>query len=75
MQMCLEMAIAVALRNRDRLLLIWPHIHELLAAILAPSQVHGKDDLAHVIPRQPLPVSVPVERCSARVLRANLLLA
>ena len=73
-QMCLEMAIAVALRNRDRLLLIWPHIHEFLAAILAPSQVHGKDDLAQVIPRQPLPVSVPVKRCSARVLRANLLL-
>ena len=49
-QMCLEMAIAVALRNRDRLLLIWPHIHEFLAAILAPSQVHGKDKLAHVLP-------------------------
>ena len=75
MQMCLEMAIAVALRNRDRLLLIWPHIHEFLAAILAPSQVHGKDELAHVFPRQPPPGSVPVKRCSARVLRANLLLA
>ena len=30
---------AVALRNRDRLLPIWPHVHEFLAAILAPSQV------------------------------------
>ena len=37
--MCLEMVIAVALRNRDRLLVIWPHVHELLSPILAPSQV------------------------------------
>ena len=72
-QMCLEMAIAVALRNRDRLLLIWPHIHEFLAAILAPSQVHGRVNLAHVLPRQPL--SVSVKRCPVCVLRAILLLA
>ena len=39
LQMCLEMVMAVALRNRDRLLPIWPHVHEFLAAILAPSQV------------------------------------
>ena len=35
-QMCLEMLIALALRNRDRLLLIWPLVHDYLAAILAP---------------------------------------
>ena len=39
LQMCVEMVIAVALRNRDRLLLIWPHVHDFLAAILAPAQV------------------------------------
>ena len=39
MQMCVEMVIAVALRNRDRLLLIWPYVHDFLAAILAPAQV------------------------------------
>ena len=39
LQMCLEMVMAVALRNRDRLLPIWPHVHEFLAAVLAPSQV------------------------------------
>ena len=39
LQMCLEMVMAVALRNRDRLLPVWPHVHEFLAAILAPSQV------------------------------------
>lgn len=39
MQMCVEMVIAVGLRNRDRLLLIWPHVHDFLAAILAPAQV------------------------------------
>lgn len=35
-QMCLEMVIALSLRNRDRLLLIWPLVHEFLAAVLAP---------------------------------------
>ena len=43
MQMCVELVIAVVLRNRDRLLLIWPYVHDFLAAILAPAQVllHG----------------------------------
>ena len=40
LQMCVELVIAVALRNRDRLLLIWPTMHDFLAAILAPAQVH-----------------------------------
>ena len=39
LQMSLEMVMAVALRNRDRLLPIWPHVHEFLSAILAPAQV------------------------------------
>jgi hypothetical protein len=34
--MCLEMLVALALRNRDRLPLIWPLVHDYLAAILAP---------------------------------------
>jgi brefeldin A-resistance guanine nucleotide exchange factor 1 len=34
--MCLEMVVALSLRNRDRLLLIWPLVHEFLAAALAP---------------------------------------
>lgn len=36
--MCLEMVIALSLRNRDRLLLVWPAVHNLLASILAPGQ-------------------------------------
>ena len=40
-QMCLEMVIALSLRNRDRLLLIWPAVHDLLASILAPGQQGG----------------------------------
>ncbi|CAL8465729.1 g5265 [Coccomyxa elongata] len=44
-EMCLEMVIALSLRNRDRLLLIWPLVHDLLAAILAPPQ-QGADKRA-----------------------------
>lgn len=40
--MCLEMVIALSLRNRDRLLLIWPAVHNRLASILAPGQ-QGED--------------------------------
>ncbi|KAK9918480.1 hypothetical protein WJX75_004379 [Coccomyxa subellipsoidea] len=40
-EMCLEMVIALSLRNRDRLLLIWPAVHNLLASILAPGQQGG----------------------------------
>ncbi len=35
-QVCLELVIAVALRNRDRILLMWPLVHDYLAAIMAP---------------------------------------
>ncbi|EIE18029.1 Sec7-domain-containing protein, partial [Coccomyxa subellipsoidea C-169] len=40
-EMCLEMVIALSLRNRDRLLLIWPPVHAMLAAILAPGGQGG----------------------------------
>ena len=36
LQLCLEVLVALALRNRDRLLLIWPLLHDHLAHILAP---------------------------------------
>ncbi len=39
--MCLEMVIALSLRNRDRLLLIWPPVHAMLAAILVPGGPGG----------------------------------
>eukprot|EP00884_Botryococcus_braunii_P022699 jgi/Botrbrau1/9112/Bobra.0305s0016.2 len=35
-EVCLELVIAVALRNRDRILLMWPLVHDYLAAIMAP---------------------------------------
>ena len=49
-QMCVELVIAVALRNRDRLLLIWPYTHDFLAAILAPAQVCRMGCRAHERP-------------------------
>lgn len=36
---------AVALRNRDRLLLVWPLVHEYLAAVLAPEGPRGASAL------------------------------
>ena len=36
-QVCLELLIAVALRNRDRIVLIWPLLHEYLNAIMTPN--------------------------------------
>ena len=40
-QLCLELVIALALRNRDRLLLVWPLVHEYLAAVMAPEAGGG----------------------------------
>ena len=37
LQVCLELLIAVALRNRDRIVLIWPLVHEYLNAIMTPN--------------------------------------
>lgn len=37
-QLCLELLITVALRNRDRVTLIWPLVHEVLAAATSASQ-------------------------------------
>lgn len=33
-EVCLELLIVLALRNRDRILLMWPVVHELLAAVM-----------------------------------------
>ena len=44
-QLCLELVIAVALRNRDRLLLVWPLVHEYLAAVLSPEGPRGASAL------------------------------
>ncbi|KFM23960.1 ARF guanine-nucleotide exchange factor GNOM [Auxenochlorella protothecoides] len=37
-ELCLELLITVALRNRDRVTLIWPLVHEVLAAATSASQ-------------------------------------
>ena len=36
LQVCLELLIAIVLRNRDRIVLIWPLVHEYLAAVMSP---------------------------------------
>ena len=35
-QVCLELVIAVTLRNRDRVMLMWSLVHDYLALIMAP---------------------------------------
>lgn len=44
-QVCLELLIALALRNRDRIVLIWPLIHEYLNAVMAPSGAKAANPL------------------------------
>jgi hypothetical protein len=34
-ELCLELLITLALRNRDRVALIWPLLHEFLSAVTA----------------------------------------
>jgi hypothetical protein len=34
-ELCLELLVALALRNRDRIALIWPLLHEFLAVCTA----------------------------------------
>lgn len=36
MQVCLELVLAIALRNRDRILLMWSLVHDYLALVMAP---------------------------------------
>ena len=45
MQVGLELLIVVALRNRDRLLLMWPLVHDMLSAILAPEHARAANPL------------------------------
>ena len=45
LQVCLELLIAVALRNRDRIVLIWPLLHEYLNAIMTPNGAKAANPL------------------------------
>ena len=42
-ELCLELLVALALRNRDRVGLLWPLVHEYLAACCAPENGAGGD--------------------------------
>ncbi len=58
MQVCLELLIAVALRNRDRIVLIWPLIHEYLNAIMTPNGAKAANPL---VARVSLPFTFAIE--------------
>ena len=36
-QLCLELLLTTALRNRDRIQILWPPLHDVLALILGPN--------------------------------------
>lgn len=57
-QVCLELLIAVALRNRDRIVLIWPLVHEYLNAIMTPNGAKAATPLVARVgaPSQPCPL-------------------
>lgn len=44
-ELCLELLITVALRNRDRVALLWPLVHEFLAACTSPEAVEKTNPL------------------------------
>ena len=44
-QVCLELLVGLALRNRDRIVLIWPLIHEFLNPIMTPNGLQTADPL------------------------------
>ena len=56
LQVCLELLIAVALRNRDRIVLIWPLVHEYLNAIMTPNGAKAAHPL---VARVSLPSALP----------------
>lgn len=45
LQLCLELLITLALRNRDRVGLIWPLVHEFLAAVTSPDTAERANPL------------------------------
>lgn len=57
LQVCLELLIAVALRNRDRIVLIWPLVHEYLNAIMTPN---GAKAATPLVARVGLPLKRPL---------------
>lgn len=45
MQVCLELVIAITLRNRDRVLLMWALVHDYLALVMAPEGARSANRL------------------------------
>jgi ribosomal RNA-processing protein 12 len=44
-QLCLELLLTIALRNRDRIEVLWPLVHKMLAAIMAPDAARSANPL------------------------------
>ena len=59
-QVCLELLIAVALRNRDRIVLIWPLLHEYLNAIMTPNGSKAANPLVARVSHLPVADALPL---------------
>ncbi len=69
LQVCLELLIAIALRNRDRIVLIWPLVHEYLAAVMSPDAAKTANPLVSRVRPQLRMFSEPA--CHAQLAVAS----
>ena len=67
--MCLELLIAVALRNRDRIVLIWPLLHEYLNAIMTPNGSKAANPLVARVGALSFAVDLPNPFCDLACMK------
>ena len=73
LQVCLELLIAVALRNRDRIVLIWPLLHEYLNAIMTPNGAKAANALVARVCLPSDPAFRTCQLCLLFILRLSTL--
>ena len=50
-QLCLELLLTTALRNRDRIQILWPPLHDVLALILGPNATRTSTEVPPLVCR------------------------
>ena len=48
-QLCLELLLTTALRNRDRIQILWPPLHDVLALILGPNATRTSTEVPPLV--------------------------
>ena len=49
LQLCLELLLTTALRNRDRIQILWPLLHDVLALILGPNATRTSTEVPPLV--------------------------